>query len=420
MSPDSNIESIVRRLKSHDAEERQAAAEQLLEYEETGLSFEEGLKALEAAATDFPPGESVFDDSAADLVLAASFNADEAYLSTIVALYPRYTEPARACALSLVGELESREAAEAFVNLVQNYGWPETEHVTATSGLMAEPRHADVFFPALLQCAPESAGEYEIYRLCLEMCRAGLLAPDMMRQHESQLLSAYSIRKARLMAIRQEGDAALCWEEDYQTAREEAALLLDLLGFVDTPSSRNELAAALEHQDPRLASFAALSLLRLGEPVDQACAHRIAASHEMRRWLYSGLEELGRLDLFPQEYLNQEALAYSDMVNWLCFPTELAREPDEIELMKTFVEQGEPSQGVVEHYLFRFRTHPPHWSAKEGWLAGIAGPFYPAEGPSPSANGTFSAFQQWDSKTPEEHFRELCEPTDAAGDLFEE
>ena len=73
-----------------------------------------------------------------------------------------------------------------------------------------------------------------------------------------------------------------------------------------------------------------------------------------------------------------------------------------------------PGQGTgddeVEVYLFRFRTVPPHWSADDGWMAGVAGPYLKRETPSPEAHGgTFSQFTPWDSKTPEEHVHDIQE-----------
>ena len=56
------------------------------------------------------------------------------------------------------------------------------------------------------------------------------------------------------------------------------------------------------------------------------------------------------------------------MVSWLIFRTELARVPDEIELMKV-VSVDTPRNGPIDYYVFRFRTYPPHWQPKtNGWL----------------------------------------------------
>jgi len=101
------------------------------------------------------------------------------------------------------------------------------------------------------------------------------------------------------------------------------------------------------------------------------------------------------------------------MVRWLVYPTELGRVPDQIELKKVVSVDAGGTDGVLDYYLFRFRTLPPHWAAKNGWMAGVAGPFLQKDGPTTEAQGdTFSEFERWDSRTPEEHVgdvRELLE-----------
>ena len=67
-----------------------------------------------------------------------------------------------------------------------------------------------------------------------------------------------------------------------------------------------------------------------------------------------------------------------------------------------------PPHGILDYYVFRFRTYPPHWMAEDGWLAGVAGPFLRKDAPSTTAYGeTFSTFEPWDSATPEEHVGEI-------------
>ena len=97
------------------------------------------------------------------------------------------------------------------------------------------------------------------------------------------------------------------------------------------------------------------------------------------------------------------------MVHWLTFPTELAAVPDEIELMK--VVEVETTDGPADYYLYRFRTFAPHWAADDGWMAGIAGPFSKGQ-LSTYGSDTFSSFEAWDAKTPEEHMQDITDTVD--------
>jgi hypothetical protein len=126
--------------------------------------------------------------------------------------------------------------------------------------------------------------------------------------------------------------------------------------------------------------------------------------------MFDRLKQAGKDALFPKQYRTQEAFAESNMVDWLTYPTELGRAPDEIELMKVISRDLGGDEGVCDYYLFRFRLHPPHEMASEGWLAGIAGPFRQKEEPTTNALGhTFSAFEKWDSRKSDDHLQHILD-----------
>ena len=144
--------------------------------------------------------------------------------------------------------------------------------------------------------------------------------------------------------------------------------------------------------------------LQAGEMPAAEDLERFAADRATRKVLHEALEEHGKLELFPARFLTQEAMAEADLCAWLNHPNELGSVPDEIELMDVRPLNGGTFEGH-RYYLFRYRMHPPHWAANDGWMAGVSGP-YPAEGPvGRTAPGTFSRFEPWDKRTPEEHVR---------------
>jgi hypothetical protein len=156
-----------------------------------------------------------------------------------------------------------------------------------------------------------------------------------------------------------------------------------------------QLAARIESVERRLVA---------GENPDPADLERFAQDRATRKVLYDALEHHEKLPLFPSKYRTREAMAEADLVVWLNHPNELGSVPDEMELMATL---PVPAAGFENqrYFLFRFRMKPPHSAAKDGWLAGVAGP-YPIDGPVGSgASGTFSRFEPYDSKSPEEHVR---------------
>lgn len=176
------------------------------------------------------------------------------------------------------------------------------------------------------------------------------------------------------------------WHEDYQDPRNEAGLLLDILGYVPGPEVAAELRKALTLADQRLVMFAALSLLRQGHVLSPETLEGIAACDETRNSFQQALVELQYGYLFPPDYADPESVRRSTLVSWLTHPNEWECAPDEIALM-----------GVVDEdlYVYQFRTHEGHWTSRDGWVAGIAG------------RATFSDYTAADSASAEEHARRM-------------
>ncbi len=404
----SRINEIIQRLRSAEKQVRQVALKELEAVAETELSPEEGIAVLREAAEPFLHRLRDWEDTSATLISKLWGHAHPQFLSAIADKYGGYSAEARTAALALVAELTEREAAETFLDLIQSYGWPPKVYPRVVHGFAAKPRHADVLFPTLVLASIGTNGEFHAWSLCYDHYYAGLLTANDMESLGQPLLDAYAKLAVQLVPAQRVSGIGWRWEEPYFDSRGKAGLLLDLLGYADGQLGRNELTQALEYRDPRLKCFAILSLLRRGQEVPQDQVDEVASSHEMRRPLYEGMEELGRLDLFPDVQRSEEAFAYSDMVNWLCFPTELDREPDDIELMEVASVESGDEDGILNYYIFRFRTLEPHWAAESGWTAGVSGPFIRAESPSPdSPTDTFSSFEPWDSKSPEEHLGDV-------------
>lgn len=180
------------------------------------------------------------------------------------------------------------------------------------------------------------------------------------------------------------------------------ALLLLFLGFLlyramaTTRATRRldeEIAAQVE---PVWAA------LERAEEVETALLDRLAADPLTRNELHDMLRFRRRLDLFPDRYRHPAAFAEADLVRWLRHPNELGCVPDEIERMALVEQESSPGGPMVDYYLFRFRMHPPHWAAEKGWLAGVAGPYDGVQSDA-SAAGTFSRFEPYDSRPPDQH-----------------
>jgi hypothetical protein len=412
MDANRDFDRILEMLWDHDEKVRETAMSTLADFrkctKDPGSPV--GLKALRAAARPYPFERPQPSRVSAELVAVADSMPHPEYVPVVVDLFDKFSDDAKRRAQIILTELESREASEAFMTIVRTHAPTGRLPSLITARLENKPRHVDVFFPEILKYASNPELSFEVHRLCLAYCEAGLLPPAKLAPLTDQILESYSDLSDKLRPAQKDQGVDWMWEDAYQESRNGAALLLDLLGHFPADRAEKPLRQALEYKDPRLKHFAVVSLLRLGEPVDKKHIEDIARHAEMRNWLFTTLKHLGYSSLFPEKFRTQKAFAEADMVNWLVYPTELSRVPDEIELMKVVtVDTGLPD-GIYDYYLFRFRTKEPHWAARDGWIAGVSGPYLRQDQPTTESLGdTFSTFTKWDAKTPDEHVGDIQE-----------
>lgn len=402
----SRLNSILVRLHSQDFDEQDKAVEDLQAIKK-GWMLEEGYTILEEAAKSFPPRRYSFEDTSTNLVAAICEEPKREYIPIILENFTRYSQNARWWALRLLSRIPDGQGYLSLLRLIQDHA--DRGLITGLPvDLTQRPEESKVLFPEILKFSNTPIG-ISIYEICLACCEARFLSPEILEPHTADLINAYGVRKEKLVPRQKSEGLDWMWADDYVECRCDAALLLDLMGYFPGQQVEAELIDALQYFDPRLKFFAVISLLKKQKTVPQSHFEQIAASAETRNWLYQRLNELGRQDLFPGQFRNQQAFAESDMVGWLIFPTELARVPDEIELMK-IVSIDTPRNGSLDYYVFRFRTYPPHWAADDGWIAGVSGPFLRKDAPSTIAHGdTFSSFNAWDSMTPDQHVGDVKE-----------
>jgi hypothetical protein len=407
-----SFDRIVQDLWDSDEKVRESGLKALAEYSKAKKDpgTEIGLAAIKAAARPYPFAKPDPNDVCTALIRVAYTSPHAEYVPVVVELFDKFSDGGKSAAQILLTELESREAAEGLMTIVRTHAPTGKLSSLLLARLIHKPRHADVFFPEIMEFTENPWLSYEIHHLCLAYCEANLLPAKSRGPLTAKILKAYATVAKKVWPAQKDKGVAWMWEVDYEEPRNEAALILDLLGYFPGDEVGAQLDKALDFKDPRLKHFAVISLLRLGKPVEKQHVADVACHAEMRNSLYDRLEELGKTALFPEEFRNQRAFAEADMVSWLVYPTELNRVPDQIELMKIVPIDTGLRDGIYDYYLFRFRTQEPHWAAKNGWIAGVSGPFLRQDQPTTHSLGdTFSHFTKWDDKTPDEHVGDVKE-----------
>ena len=145
-----------------------------------------------------------------------------------------------------------------------------------------------------------------------------------------------------------------------------------------------------ELKDGDISYYALSTLLSVGEEVSDEVIVTLAKDIIHADQTYSLLERHSMTARFPAELRDPAYLAKSDLVHWLTYPTELGREPDEIELLGVTKKKGET------FHVFRYKSDSDNLGddLKGVWFIGWSG----------NDGGTFSNFDKYadyEKKTPE-------------------
>jgi hypothetical protein len=147
-------------------------------------------------------------------------------------------------------------------------------------------------------------------------------------------------------------------------------------------------------------------VLKTLEPISRQLAEKkdvspdevrtMAMRAETRYFLYARLKEAGKTDLFPAEFLDERFQAESNLTYWMIHPNELQDPPEKMELMEVVDRTcgGKPGK----FFIFKYKMPEKHWAGKDGWILGIAGPFFRDEKPYEIRRGAFSRINDHEGK----------------------
>lgn len=125
------------------------------------------------------------------------------------------------------------------------------------------------------------------------------------------------------------------------------------------------------------------TLLFVGQHVPADAIITLAQNLSYANLTFALLLKYEKQEMFPKEYSSPEYLAKSDLVHWLMYPTELGKEPDEIEYIGRIA--GHFKKEV--YYVFKYRSDSDTLGddLKNKWLIGW----------SSADGGTFSNFSEY-------------------------
>jgi hypothetical protein len=398
------LERIFAGFRSTDHDVQRESHDALAELTEAGsLSSSEAAQALRLAAEPLPQRENDWEDSAVDLVLAAVTGASDDLVPVVAEVYAHLPTPfARTAALRIPANVGSREAVATLARLLSAPPHPRED--LASIWWEAEPRHAELVVPALVKHLDNEASRADVFDIALRLARTEPIAPE----HAALLVP---VALADLRSVRPRAPTTFDWSahnvDSALERRHRAERALVLIGRAPATEETIEELSLWTGLDSVPAGAAVASLVRLGVEPNSASVARIARDPEARASLFDALSELKRLDLIPPECRTQEALAEAQLVEWLTYPAELGRPPDETRFVETI--SAETDSGPADLYVFRVRAEGGQYTGPT-WFAGVAGPYLRANSPT-TAGGwmTFSAFEPWDERSPLDHAELVAE-----------
>jgi len=392
---------VVRQLKAATPEQRKSLLAQLAEISKGGLGYDDALYALKAAAADWPDDEVDVSDALVQVALVRPYRE---FAIMFGEFFPKYSPAARRRMIDLLVDTRDELAATVYAKIVRNYAKDGIVPATKLSNFLDIKKASRILIPSLLEYLNGSDLDLRICRLALDMAWNKYIKREALDPYAEYILNAYRPRREEMRSREEPEGYEWKWNDRYQKLREDMILILFLMSYVRGETIVEALSESLNSRDLVMACWAARGLMANGCQIPPEKIEEMAACAESRNCLFELLDSENRLELFPQRYANQEAMAESVMVEWLASDEGPGRAPDEIELMETFTE--EDSEEL--YCLFRFQNLAPHPAADAGWMAGLAGPFWIEDKPSTMArNHPVSLYEKWESKKPVEHYRSL-------------
>ena len=181
---------------------------------------------------------------------------------------------------------------------------------------------ARLLFPGLLQLATVDDYKSNVQSLLADLVDSGYLNASDYEGYFSQIYFDAKIQwkkqegkdEKRLQKKEEEGgDNADAESDDNGNELDDYAVLL-LPFYGRNPTVPHFFDRLLKSRDAELRMNTALLLLRHRMPVADSIVIALAADDATRGPLYKGLSDIGRVDLFPLQYRNQESIARSLLV----------------------------------------------------------------------------------------------------------
>ena len=397
------FQATLRRLKHNSAKVRESADRKLWRLT---LAVDD-VRQLILAATESYPDPKI----PQELLRRAGSEMQAECIGAVEEVYDRLEQQpdGRESALRILADLKTTESLQAFARLLARQSSRtvdlELPLVPITGGMWNQIDENGVVLARELMADfsrfDHIEDRFQLLHAILDYANGGTIIlseyPDFQQ---------WCVGRCRLLFERDMPDYEMIFEsertalpydddraEQLLRSSKEIELLFDLMRFIDASEVSEVLIRGCQSPDWEIQLFAVTTMLSRGLSVSDELLEDLACEPSRLHKLWRMLDQIGRLDHLPREYCNQEKLAEAEMVQWLEFPTEMGRVPEDIELVRV-VEVDSSEYGHSMCYFYHFR----HSEFLDGaWFLGTAGPYPTTAEPTMGASWTFSGFEECDS-----------------------
>ena|GEM_PF-2290358 len=409
LSTKNQIQKQLVKIKKANSRSIEKKIEKLEKLSEKHIALDDALAVIGSLNYQYAKREYDFEDTQTDLLRCLRNINDPALVDPLKHVYGELSGEAKGEVIILLSEIDSKDAVYSIFDLLSNdiknkktnsiclHGWKNS---------FIQPEHV---FPRLIDFLSTEDYLSEILMTTLLYMENDKIKGSILISYVDLFIEIYDRYAQKINSLDVDREVKnWFYGDEYLEIREDFAILVDLFGFIDDNRIADLLRNSLGNKDPRIVLFSTISLMRKNQQIDKRYCEVIARDPEMRKWFFDYCQKNDCFSCFPKQYLSQEKLAESDMVNWLIFPTELGSAPDDIQLEATVTIDVDSEE--AEYFLFKFKVDPPHWASEDGWMAGISGPFIKSKYPTiEDCSGTFSAFEKWEEKSKDEHIQNIRE-----------
>lgn len=408
MSETLKIRSFVSKMKSENPERRYNAIRDLYNIDPPNLDIDLMKFLLKEAAFDYPEPIDNWDNPSYILIEFLCRYNFEFVLQDIDKYFGKYSMEAKSELLNALLIQQNQKNFDKFTTLFNQYG-VDLKLDIDISALLQNTKFANSFFPQSFELLENPNNRFSILFYLHEAIENGHIEIVKKEKVSAFLFNHFKEWQEKILHYDKDFNLKFAyrfWRENYIPIREELLAAVQLSKHYHNDEMVKELKKSISLKDKRIKAVVISVLLSIGEEVDLVEIKDCANTWESRTTMYNLLKEMNRLDLFPDELLNQKKIVEGTVfLELLRYEKVIICET--IEILDPIIRKDKLGK-ELHFYPFTFTADNEEFK-HNGEMIGMVGSYNPDKLPSLDfSEGVFTKFQSVDEDGIEHQINELA------------